>query len=367
MAAQPAAAPEQLLRLRVRDFRNLKSIDFEPGPRFNVIAGENGQGKSNLLEVIDYIGTLRSFRGAAADDLVRDGAQSAELLANVGGDGLPHEHRIQLFRAGARRQVLLDGKRPHSRAGYAQAMPVVLFHPGDIELTTGAAEPRRAFLDDVLQRLDATYASTHAAYTKALASRNRLLRDDRPQKRAIVAYDELLSSSGAVLGKAREALLVALAPRVAEVYAQISGDGAAVTLRYEPKIEPTVQALRAALEGCYDKDVARGFTGVGPHTDEVVFRLQDHKARRYASQGQHRAIVLALKAAELLELEQRTGRTPILLLDDVSSELDPGRNRRFFSLLGRLGAQVFLTTTQPELILVDHDRCDYRMRDGELQ
>jgi DNA replication and repair protein RecF len=131
-------------------------------------------------------------------------------------------------------------------------------------------------------------------------------------------------------------------------------------------VRPDVTTLRAALESSYDKDLARGFTGVGPHTDDVVFRLREHKARRYASQGQHRAIVLSLKVAELLELERRTGRTPILLLDDVSSELDAGRNRRFFELLGALGGQVFLTTTQPDLILVDSDRRDYRMQGGAL-
>lgn len=362
-----AEVSRQLLqRLRLRDFRNLQALDFVPGARVNVISGDNGQGKSNLLEAIDYLGTLRSFRGANADELVREGAAQSELFASVGGDGLAHEHRVRLPRAGARREVQLDGKRPRSAAVYAQALPVVIFHPGDIELTTGAPEPRRAFLDRLLERLDETYADALAAYTQALASRNRLLKDEVPQRRAIMAYDELLASAGAVIGQARDALVQELAPRVSQAFAQISGEGPGVTLRYEPKVVPSVELLREALTAAYDKDVARGYTGAGPHGDELVFRLEDHKARRYASQGQHRVIVLALKVAELLELERRTSRTPILLLDDVSSELDPGRNRRFFALLAQLGGQVFLTTTQPELILVEEGREDFRMRDGEL-
>ncbi len=353
-----------LLRLRVRDFRNLHEVDFSPGPRVNVLAGDNGQGKSNLLEAIDYLGTLRSFRGAQTDELVAEHADQAEIGATVGGDGLPHEHKIRLSRSG-RRQVQLDGKRPRSRAAYALSMPVVIFHPGDLHLTTGAAEPRRVFLDRVLERLDETYAETLAAYTRALASRNRLLKADVPNRLAIGAYDELLASAGSVLGQARSALVAELGPRVSDFFAEISGEDAPqLSLRYEPRVEPTVPALRRALTAAIDKDLARGFTADGPHGDELMFRLHETKARRYASQGQHRAIVLALKVAELQELEHRTGRTPILLLDDVSSELDSERNRRFFALLARLGGQVFLTTTQPKLILVEAGRMDFQVKAG---
>jgi DNA replication and repair protein RecF len=357
---------QQLLKLRARDFRNLRELELSPGPRFNVIAGDNGQGKSNLLEAIDYLGTLRSFRGASAEELVRDEAPQAELFATTGGEVLPHEHRVRLARTGARREVQLDGKRPRSRVDYAQTFPVVVFQPGDLSLTTGAPEPRRAFLDQVLERLDVTYATSLAAYTKALASRNRLLKAERPQLRAITAYDELLASAGAVIGQSRAALVEALAPRVTHSFAEISGEGPGISVAYESKVAPSVEALRNALAETLEKDLARGFTGVGPHGDELQVRLQEHKARRYASQGQHRAIVLALKVAELLELEKRTGRTPLLLLDDVSSELDSGRNRRFFGLLADLGGQVFLTTTQPALILAEGEREDFRMQAGVI-
>jgi DNA replication and repair protein RecF len=152
-----SAQRQRLLRLRVREFRNLHELDFEPGERFNVLSGDNGQGKSNLLEAIDYVGTLRSFRGAQTAELVGEHAAAAELLASVGGDVLPHEHRIRLSREG-RREVTVDAKRPRSRAQYALTLPVVIFHPGDLELTTGSPEPRRAFLDRLLERLDETYA-----------------------------------------------------------------------------------------------------------------------------------------------------------------------------------------------------------------
>jgi len=352
-----------LERLRLTHFRNLRNVELTPGARFNVVFGDNGQGKSNLLEAIDYLGTLGSFRGAKADELIGESSPSAELLAKVTGDVLPHEHRIRILREG-RREVQLDGKRPRSRTSYMQALPVVLFHPGELNLTLGSAEPRRAFLDRLLVRLDETYASALAAYTRALASRNRLLKQDSPNRRALTAYDELLASAGSVLGQARAALCDDLGPRVADAFAEISESGPAVSLLYEPRVTPTVEALLAALRGAIDKDIARGFTADGPHADELAVRLRDTRARRYASQGQHRAIVLALKVAELTELERRTGHTPILLLDDVSSELDRDKSRRFFALLTRLGGQVFLTTTRPDVIVVEGERRDFRVEAG---
>jgi DNA replication and repair protein RecF len=354
-----------LEKLRLRDFRNLRQLEFSPGPRFNVVSGDNGQGKSNLLEAIEYLGSLRSFRGARSEELVHEAADHAELAASASGTGAAHELRVSLPRTG-RSEVRVDGKRPRSRVSFGRALPSVVFHPAELTLTAGGAETRRAFLNHLLARLDETYATSLATYTRALASRNRLLRADPPNRRAITSYDELLAASGAVLGRAREALVLELSPRVASLFEEISQTGPVLTLAYEPRVEPDVATLRAALTNALDKDLARGFTADGPHADDLVFRLQATKARRYASQGQHRAMVLALKVAELLEIERRSGSTPLLLLDDVSSELDRGKNERFFSVLARLGGQVFLTTTHPELILVERDRHDFRIAAGSI-
>lgn len=357
--------PVRLLKLRARGFRNLHLLDFEPGPRFNVIHGDNGQGKSNLLEAVDYLATLQSFRGARGEELIAEGGPGAELLARVSAGPLPNEHRVLLPRGGARK-VTLGGKRPSSRAAYVRAMQLVLFHPGDMTLTTGAPEARRAFLDRLLEQFDPTFTSTLSAYTRALRSRNRLLKGERPDRRAIGAYDELLASAGAVIGQARARLATEITPRVQTAFDDISGQGLGLSLVYEPRVVPEVDALRQALQAALPKDLARGFTADGPHADDLVFKLDDSRAKRFASQGQHRAIVLALKVAELHELEKRTGRVPILLLDDVSSELDRTRNRQLFELLSKLGGQVFLTTTHPEFILIDTDRVDFQVREGTL-
>jgi DNA replication and repair protein RecF len=359
------APPLRLTKLVASTFRNLTALELAPAPRFNVIHGDNGQGKSNLLEAIDYLGCLRSFRGATTAELIAKSASRAELRAEVRAEGPASDLRAVLSRTSAR-QLQLDGKRPRRKANYFKTVQMVLFHPGDMMLVAGPPELRRGYVDRILQHFDATYSATLDAYERALRSRNRLLRAESPNLRAIVSYDEMLASAGAIVGSAREQLLIDMAPLVRESFRNISGEGLALRVEYAPRVEPTVEALRAALQGSLQKDLARGFTAEGPHADELALELDGTPAKRFGSQGQHRAIVLALKVAELHELTRRVSRVPILLLDDVSSELDKRRSRRLFELLAELGGQVFLTTTHPEYILLDRDRVDYRMEDGTL-
>ena len=372
-SASRAGSALRITALEVRGFRNLAPLLLEPGPRFQVISGDNGAGKSSLLEAIDYLARLESFRGARTEDLIqhaveREGhARHATLAMRVVGDLAPRTFRVLLDSA-RQRTLQLDAKKPRSIAAWHAAARVVLFHPGDVELPAGGPEPRRALLDRLLSQLDPTYASMAAAYSKTLRSRNRLLRAERPDRRAITAYDELLASAGAIIGEARAQLVDGLAPLAADAFAAIGGgSGQRLTVAYRPRVEPTVELLRSALTRALDKDLARGFTADGPHADELGLTLEQTLARRHASQGQHRAIALALKVAELRVLEARTGRVPLLLLDDVSSELDRAKNRSLFELLAHYCGQVFLTTTHPEFILLDAgDRLDYRMDAGQL-
>jgi DNA replication and repair protein RecF len=357
--------PLRVRRLATRGFRNLGDTALEPGPRFNVVHGDNGQGKSNLLEALYYVATLRSFRGATSDELVRRGTSEGQIVASVEHGPIGHDLSVHL-RAGAAREVRLDGRRPRSHASYRNALPAVLFHPADVQLVGGAPDRRRVLVDETLEQLDATFAATAAAYDRALRSRNRLLRTAPDDRRAIGAYDEILASAGAVVGQGRERLIGDLGPRVAALFAEIGGEDGELKLGYAPKVEPRVEALKRALAAEIEKDCARGYTGVGPHADDIAISLAGARARRFASQGQQRAVALALKVAELEALERRTRKVPVLLLDDVSSELDRAHNRRLFACLARLGGQVFLTTTHPEFILLDQDRTDFLVRAGTI-
>ncbi len=352
-------------RLYARGFRNLEDLDLSPGPGFNVLHGDNGAGKSNLLEAIFYLGSLRSFRGAKAEDLVRIGSGEAILKAKVASEGTSRVLSVALSREKPRRAAI-DGKRPRSMAAWQGAVPMVLFFPGQIELAAGGAEGRRLFLDRMLEQMDAVYGAALASYERALRSRNRLLKDEAPDKRSIAAFDELLAEHGAVVGKARSRLLGELAPRVQRAFEEIVGSEVPLSVTYRPRVEPERDAIRQALRRALPKDLARGFTADGPHADDMALSMSRVPARHHASQGQHRAIVLALKVAELDVMTERLGRVPVLLLDDVSSELDRARNRRFFELLARLGGQVFLTTTHPEFILLEGERRDLRVEAGRV-
>jgi len=359
------ATPLRVEALVTQGFRNLQRLQLAPGPAFNVIHGDNGAGKSNLLEAIHYLAALRSFRGAHTADLVALDEEQASLQAKISGERAPRKFQIGLDRNRARK-LKLDGKRPRSIAHWHGAVQVVLFHPGDLTLAMGGPEPRRTFLDRILEQMDATYSSTLASYTKALRSRNRLLKKEVVDRRSITAFDALLAQAGAIVGQTRAQLAEDLAPRTEKAFREVVGSELPLEVSYHHRVPADVDAMREALHAAYEKDRARGFTADGPHADDLVLRVREVKAKHHASQGQHRAIVLALKVAELDVLTARVGRVPILLLDDVSSELDRTRNRRLFELLARLGGQVFLTTTHPEFILLESDRTDFRVEGGEV-
>jgi DNA replication and repair protein RecF len=357
----------RLERLALRGFRNLADLDLSPGPRVNVLSGDNGQGKSNLLEAIYYLAALSSFRLAGRDDLVARGAERAILAARFTTDPAPITAKIKLDRQAAR-TLALDDKRPRSTAAWVASFQVVLFHPGDLALASGSPEVRRRTLDRILEQMDPTYARALASYVKALRSRNRLLKKEGADRRAITAYDELLASAGAVIGQSRARLVDELKPLAEAAFHDVAGQELPLTVDYRPRVEPTLEAMRSALARSLDKDVARGFTAEGPHGDDLALTVyEDRRAKHHASQGQHRMMVLALKVAELEVLTRRVGRVPILLLDDVSSELDRRRNELLFELLDSLGGQVFLTTTHPELIRLSRSRVDYRVEAGRVE
>ncbi|HEY6878848.1 MAG TPA: DNA replication/repair protein RecF [Polyangiales bacterium] len=351
--------------LTLDNFRNLHSLVVEPGPRFNVLYGDNGAGKSSLLEAIGYLAALRSFRAARKDDMIARDQQRSLMRARVSSAPLAHEYRIALDRDQGR-SVQVDGKKPRSLGAYYGLLPLVIFHPGDTELMSGSPEARRSFLDRVLEQVDPSYARLVDDYNKALRSRNRMLKAPRVDARSVRAYDPILAELGAKIGGARMALTHELKPLAEAHFAEITERALPIVLSYAARHPPERAVLEAALAEHYDKDVQRGYTGVGPHGDDLRAGIDDTLAKHHASQGQHRALVLALKVSELSVLAQRKRQIPALLLDDVSSELDRSRNRRFFQLLARLGGQVFLTTTHREFILLEHDRVDFQVEQGQV-
>jgi DNA replication and repair protein RecF len=368
-----------LERVAVRDFRNLARVDLDLSPRLTVVSGKNGHGKTALLEAIYFAATSKSFRTPRAAELVRHGervtsvrARFVESAADAAATPLPPLAREQLASIEVKKVgVRIDGNKPATLAEYATRSPVVVFHPQELELSSGAAGGRRLLLDRLALFRSPRSAEHRARYALALKSRQQLLRREEDVNVAeLEAFEELCARHGAALTRARREAAEALAPELLASFARIAAPGLELAIRYKPGGSEDEQAARAELERQRPRDAHRPTAGFGPHRDELELELGGHAARTVASQGQHRALTLALKAAETTAIGRARGVEPILLLDDVSSELDRDRTEALFVFLGQAHGQIVITTTRPELILAPgierSERLDLALESGRV-
>ena len=361
-----------LRSLRVRGWRNLTDAALIPGPRVTVLHGRNGQGKTNLIEAAHYVTTFRSFRAHRVDELVAWGAPGAHLEADVQVGGL--ERRIDAKLASGRKSTRLDGKPVRRAASALSEVAAVLFVPEDLLLPRAAPAERRRFLDRAIFAADRGYAVEATALERVLKSRNAVLRQGQPPLALLDTYDEQMAHHGARIVLRRRALTAALAPRVETLFRSIHADiGTAIRYRSHPEIEAVrtepdlVAALRAGLLARRTLDERRAFTGFGPHTDDLVFDMAGHPAADHGSQGQLRSLVLALKLAELAHLTAVLGASPLLLLDDVASELDEIRRCRLFETISALPGQTLITVTEPQLLPQLPERRDFEVEAGQIR
>ena len=339
-----------LLSIDVEDFRNIVRARLEPSPRATILVGQNGQGKTNILEAIYFACTLKPLRSARLSALVRFGSERARVSAETEGPG--GVRRIAVELGSGIRTAFLDGKPQERLDDYFQGLAAVCFSPDDLLLLKGGPEGRRRFLDRAaFNRWPAVLAEARE-YLRALRTRNAALRSATGEVE--VSFRGPLLRAGARLLRRRRDLLKEIAPRFERAFSEISGSCApAVTLAYrsagglnlDGDEEELAARLGSALAARAGRDAERGYTSLGPHMDDLALQIGGHDARQFASQGQQRALVLALKVAEIENLRAILGRPPLLLLDDVSSELDPEKNRFLLQYLTRLPGQAFLTTT----------------------
>jgi DNA replication and repair protein RecF len=360
--------PLHVEHLQIRAFRNLASIDLEPGERFNVVSGDNGQGKTNLLEALYVAATSKSFRTSKLGDLVGFGADLASLRLTLRDDG---DSRVQSvgLKTGAR-LVRIDDKRPPSLAAYAVRTPIVVFHPGEMTLSQGSSAERRRLLDRTSLYMVPQSMSDLEAYTRSMKERQRALETRGANATDLDEWETLVVRHGlAVMAhRARSAELVSA--KALEAFARIAAPELELTSSYAPSAPSEERAFLDALRARRPSDMRRGSAGIGPHRDDLALAIDGHPVRGVASQGQHRAVTLALKSAEIEVVGLARGVRPILLLDDVSSELDRARTAALFSFLREQRGQVFLTTTRPELIDTGDDgsaRRDFVVRSGTIE
>ncbi|MBS1150391.1 MAG: recombination protein RecF [Myxococcaceae bacterium] len=348
----------QLLSLTYERFRNLSRVELVPGPKATVAVGENGQGKTNLLEGLYFLATLKPLRAAKLSELVAFGQTTARVTGRFLLSGAEREISVEV--AAGSRHAFVDGKRASSLEAYFGGVSVVAFTPDDLQVVKGGPEGRRNFLDRAVFNRFPAFLTESREYGRALKSRNRLLKEGAPAAH-LSAWDATLARVGARLWSRRRSLMGELGARAQTAFSRIGRTEDPARYLYLPSHLEEVDfagatelqlqlALAAALDQRLQRDQERGFTSVGPHVDDLELSLGTHAARAFASQGQARALVLAWKVAEIENLHAHSGFLPLLLLDDVSSELDPERNQFLMGYLAESGAQVFLTTTDPALV-----------------
>ena len=343
----------------LRDFRNFERLDLSLSPGVTVLVGPNAVGKTNTVEAVQLLTSGTSFRRPAPAQLVREGATSARIDARLVGDGRVVDHRCDATPGG--RRFSRNGKRCRA-ADMPEELPSVLFSPDDLALVKRGASQRRDELDLLGRQVSRGYAHVLAEYQRAVDQRNRLLRDERVDLSLLDAWDASVALGGATLLAARMRLFVRLAEKIGEAYGVISG-GEGLSCSYVCTLGEHLEELARdelrdlfldRLEAGRAEDLRRQQTCVGPHRDDVSFVVGGRDARAFASQGQQRSVVLALKMAEVELAGEILGSRPILLLDDVMSELDEARRAAVVRFVGE-GIQTVVTTTNlgyfsPELL-----------------
>ncbi len=381
MTAPEAAereAPSAALRLRrltTRDFRNLGRVDLAPPAAGLVIIGENGHGKTNLLEAIYYLMLLRSVRGTRDQDVVRFGAAGFFVGAELEGARV-NEITVGFERQGRRKRVRVDGVDVPRLADALGALPAVMVSPRDVALVAGAPAERRRFLDVVLAVSSRRYLHTLQRYRQALTRRNTLLRQamrSHVPDEEIAVWEPALAEHGAALWRERAAWVATHADRYAELCAAI-GERGTSTLRLttgvpvapdDGALETTLAAGLAAKRAL---DMRRGVTHVGPHRDDLALGLDGRELRLFGSAGQQRTAAIALRLLEAETLRQRGGVAPLALLDDPFAELDARRADRILGLLGEAGlGQTLLAVPRVADIPAEYTRlAQCWIREGEL-
>jgi DNA replication and repair protein RecF len=351
-----------LHRLYLRSFRNYLDQPIEFNAQKTIIVGNNAQGKSNLLEAVELLATLKSHRAVRDRDLVLEGNPAGQIQG-IAQRAFGTVELALILRTQGRRTLMVNTEKLRRQLDFLGNLNAVQFSSLDLELVRGAPENRRNWLDGLLVQLEPIYAYILQEYTKVLRQRNAFLKKIRklesqetlpdltPYQSQLALWDAQLAAHGSRVTRRRARVLRRIAPLAQTWHHQISGSTEDLQIRYTPNVvwlednpEQVQQAFLAKIEQRAIAERQLGTTVVGPHRDEVNFTINNTPARSYGSQGQQRTLVLALKLAELQLIEEVIGEPPLLLLDDVLAELDPNRQNQLLEAVADR-FQTLITTT----------------------
>jgi DNA replication and repair protein RecF len=336
-------------QLELVDFRSYERFLIQPDPRLTILVGPNAAGKTNVVEALDLLTAAESFRHPSWGDIVRWGTQETRLALRAEGEGRSLEITMHATVQG-RRTYQVNGKTRRRVSEVAGILPCVVFTPDDLRIVKDSAEKRRAAVDGMGDQLSPAYRNARIEYERILRHRNTILREQRLNGEMLDVWTARLAESGLSFGGHRQRLFERLSARMSEVYPILSG-GEELESRYQPSWTSIAEhqkdardGMRIALEKKRGEEVARGTSLVGPHRDDISFAINGHDARNFASQGQQRTVALAWKLSEVGVITEIGGQAPVLLLDDVMSELDEARRRALADFVGD-ATQTFMTTT----------------------
>ncbi len=332
-----------LAHLKLRDFRNYARLDSEFSPGFHVLLGGNAQGKTNILEAIYLLATLRSFRGVGGAQMILQGRKGYFIGGKVVGQG---DHEIKMYWSATERKLSLDNQPVRKLTGYLGTLRVVVFCTEDLQLIKGVSRVRRRFVDLLLSQTHATYLPLLQRYAQALRSRNALLKQREPEEATVESFSGEVIRLGTEIIRLRHELVPTLSPLARSAYRRISNDAEELSLGYQPSVK---NDFAVELARAHRRERVLRTTLVGPHRDDFTLLLDDRSAAHFGSEGQKRTLAIALKMAQAEYLTGIHGSPPILLIDDVMGELDAKRRGGLLPLLERADharGQVFLTCTE---------------------
>ena len=347
----------QLSEIHIRDFRNYETLSLDFSPEVNLIVGDNAQGKTNLIEAIGYLGSGKSFRAQKTSELVRIGADFADISGSVFSQERQQTLRWVLFPSGRQRQLYANGVKKKTAGEISGILQTVLFCPEDLMVLKTGASPRRRLADHALCQLRPNYEAALTEYNRILEQKSRILKDrfDNPALLEILPeYNTRLCQVGALLISYRARFFEGLGKAAAVYHDQFSGGKEAFSLTYHTvstvkdpfaSVSVLTQELQEHLERHYRAELESMQCLTGPHKDDFDVSLSELSVKTFGSQGQVRTAAISLKLAQRELMEREGGQMPVLLLDDVLSELDPGRQD--FILNQITGGQVFITCCEP--------------------
>lgn len=348
-------------KLEVKNFRNISSINLSPTDEINIISGENAQGKTNLIEAIWFFTGAKSFRGIKDAEVVKSNTEKANIKLNFLSGGIENDAEIEIKE---KKQAKLNGKALKAPLLLAGNFNCVVFSPTDLNFVSGTPSLRRRFLDTAIGQLYPKYIDILREYTRAVKQRNNILKDSIKDGSLIFLiedFEKIIATEGEKIINYRLRYIEFLKKYATEIYSGISENKENFQIEYVSTVKSDfLKELCVSRE----TDKFRGITSVGPHRDDIIFKINGFTAREYASQGQKRSITLSLKLAEAEIIRETVGEQPVILLDDVMSELD--KKRQNYILNKIKGRQVFITCCEEENFSNLNKGKIVRIKNGEI-